>query len=79
MFEIFPEFATLPISVNVAKVWQLLLNTFISRNTGARRSIAETILYEKRQRNLMKALRLSIMHCAVFIIFWTPYSTMATW
>ena len=43
------------------------------------RSIAETILFEKRQKNLMKALRMSIMHCAVFVISWTPYTVMATW
>ena len=43
------------------------------------RSVAETILFEKRQKNLMKALKMSIMHCAVFVMSWTPYTVMATW
>ena len=43
------------------------------------RSVGEQILYEKRQKNLMKALKMSIVHCAIFVISWTPYTVMATW
>ena len=48
-------------------------------DTGEFRSVAEEMLYEKRQKNLMKALKMSIVHCTVFVISWTPYTIMATW
>ena len=27
----------------------------------------------------MKALKMSIVHVSTFVLFWTPYSVMATW
>ena len=28
---------------------------------------------------MMKALKMSIVHCALFVFSWTPYTVMATW
>ena len=30
-------------------------------------------------KNMMKALKMSIIHVVVFVLSWTPYSVMATW
>ena len=32
-----------------------------------------------KKKSLMKALKMSIIHVAVFVLSWTPYSMMATW
>lgn len=39
----------------------------------------EENLNQRKKRSLMKALKMSIIHCVVFIISWTPYTFMATW
>jgi L-cystine uptake protein TcyP (sodium:dicarboxylate symporter family) len=33
----------------------------------------------KKKKSLMKALKMSVIHVVVFVLSWTPYSTMATW
>ena len=39
----------------------------------------EENLNQRKKKSLMKALKMSIIHCVVFIISWTPYTFMATW
>ena len=39
----------------------------------------EENLSQRKKKSLMKALKMSIIHCVVFIISWTPYTFMATW
>ena len=53
---------------------------FILRSNGAdliRRNIEAT--YNFTNKRMMKALKMSIVHCALFVLFWTPYTVMATW
>ena len=33
----------------------------------------------KKKKSVMKALKMSVIYVAVFVLSWTPYSTMATW
>ena len=33
----------------------------------------------RRQRTVMKALKMSVIHVLAFIISWTPYTIMGTW
>ena len=30
-------------------------------------------------KNMMKALKMSLIHVLVFVFSWTPYTVMATW
>ena len=39
----------------------------------------EENLNQRKKKSLMKALKMSIIHCSLFIISWTPYTFMATW
>ena len=34
--------------------------------------------HQRKKKSLMKALKMSLIHCVVFIISWTPYTVMAT-
>ena len=33
----------------------------------------------RKNRNVMKALKMSVIHVVFFVVCWTPYSVMATW
>ena len=33
----------------------------------------------KKRKNIMKALKMSVIHVIFFILSWTPYTAMATW
>ena len=53
---------------------------FILRSNGAdliQRNIEATYNFTKKR--MMKALKMSIVHCALFVLSWTPYTVMATW
>ena len=53
---------------------------FILRNNGAdfiRRNVEAT--YNLTNKRMMKALKMSIVHCVLFVLSWTPYTVMATW
>jgi len=43
------------------------------------RKSGETLKQLKSRKGLMRALKMSLVHVVVFVLCWTPYTTMATW
>ena len=60
--------------VSYARIYFILRSNganFIRRNTEA--------TYNFTNKRMMKALKMSTVHCALFVLSWTPYTVMATW
>ena len=60
--------------VSYTMIYFLLRNNatdFIRRNAEGRSSV--------NKKRMMTALKMSIVHCALFILSWTPYTVMGTW
>ena len=73
-FHIFFFFFFLNPSLSYTRIY------FILRSNGAafiRRNIEATNTFTNKR--MMKALKMSIVHCALFVFSWTPYTVMATW
>ena len=60
--------------VSYTRIYFLLRSNtadFIRRNVEGTNS--------NSKKRMLTALKMSIVHCALFVLSWTPYTVMATW